>query len=78
MRVARLGVLLSLVLLLPSGCFLEALNLVSHVTMVHPETKDRQTCEGFSAEAVEGCVRRWESRGYQPLTPRGPTFSNRF
>lgn len=46
------------VMLLLSGCFLEALNLVSHVTMVHPETKNRQTCEGFSAEAVEGCVRR--------------------
>jgi hypothetical protein len=59
-------------------CFLEALNFVSSITMVNPQTNDHKVCKSFNSEEVAGCVRLWEGRGYQPLNPLPPRFSNQF
>jgi hypothetical protein len=65
-RVLRVAGMLAVAVAL-SGCFVEQMFLGwSSKTMVHPETNDRQKCEGYFGKAEE-CVRLWESKGYYEL-----------
>jgi hypothetical protein len=68
LRVARmLGVAAAL-----SGCFVEQMFLGwSSKTTAHPETNDRQRCEGYFGKAEE-CVRLWQSKGYYEQELRTP------